>query len=361
MMNNDPEDDPALFAGKTRLWYGRWDYKYEQAARHGAAGAIIIHTMPSAGYKWQVLQTSWTGEQFALPSEGEPEVTVKGWATEDASRRSGHARRARTSTRCARPRRSRTSGPVPLGVTLVDRARERRSRASRPRTSSAGCPAAIPRCAPQAVLYTAHHDHLGHATRTRKPGEDAIYNGALDNASGVAAMLAIAKAMAALPQRPRRSVLFAAVAAEEQGLLGSKYLAAHPPMPAGRIAANINIDGMNIWGRTRDLTMIGLGKSDLDDWILGLAAVQGRTRGARPVPGQGLLLPLRPVLPGPHRRARRVLRRRHRRHRQAGGLGQGAAGGVRGQGLPPGRRTSCARTGTSRARWRTRSSASTSG
>jgi Zn-dependent M28 family amino/carboxypeptidase len=108
------------------------------------------------------------------------------------------------------------------------------------------------------------------------PGVDAIYNGALDNASGVAGMLAVAKAMAALPQRPRRSVLFAAVAAEEQGLLGSKYLAAHLPLPAGRVAANINIDGMSIWGRTRDLTMVGLGKSDLDAWILGLAALQGR-------------------------------------------------------------------------------------
>src|SRR5687767_8911297 len=86
MMNNDPEDDPALFAGKTRLWYGRWDYKYDQAARHGAAGAIIIHTVPSAGYGFNVLQTSWSGEQFALPSEGQPEVTVKGWLTEEASR-----------------------------------------------------------------------------------------------------------------------------------------------------------------------------------------------------------------------------------------------------------------------------------
>jgi Zn-dependent M28 family amino/carboxypeptidase len=125
------------------------------------------------------------------------------------------------------------------------------------------------------VIYTAHHDHLGLRTDA-KPGEDAIYNGALDNASGIASFLAIAEAMASLPEAPRRSVIFAAVAAEEQGLLGAKYLAAHPPVPAGRLAANINMDGMNIIGRTVDLTMIGLGKSDLDHWILGIAALQGR-------------------------------------------------------------------------------------
>ena len=274
MMNNDPEDDPALFAGRTRLWYGRWDYKYDQAARHGAAGAIIIHTVPSAGYKFQVLQTSWTGEQFSLPSEGEPKLTVQGWATEDASRRlvtfGGHdldALRASAQKKDFRP--------VPLGVNWSIALA---NQVSRKQTANVigRLPGRDPVLAAQAVLYTAHHDHLG--MRADAPaGVDAIYNGALDNASGVSAMLATAKAMTALPQRPRRSVLFAAVAAEEQGLLGSKYLAAHLPIPAGRIAANINVDGMSIWGRTHDLTMVGLGKSDLDAWILGLAAAQGRT------------------------------------------------------------------------------------
>ena len=273
MMNNDPEDDPALFAGKTRLWYGRWDYKYDQAARHGAAGAIIIHTVPSAGYGWQVLQTSWSGEQFALPSEGEPKVTVQGWATEDASRRlatlGGHdldALRASAQKKDFRP--------VPLGVTWSIALA---NTVSRKQTANVigRLPGSDPALAPQAVLYTAHHDHLG--MRENAPaGQDAIFNGAVDNATGVAGILAVAKAMAALPQRPRRSVIFAAVAAEEQGLLGSKYLAAHPPVPAGRLAANINLDAMGIIGRTRDVTMIGLGKSDLDDWIRGLAALQGR-------------------------------------------------------------------------------------
>jgi Zn-dependent M28 family amino/carboxypeptidase len=136
-------------------------------------------------------------------------------------------------------------------------------------------PGRDPALAAQAVVYTAHHDHLG--LKDAKPGEDAIYNGAYDNATGVAALLSIARAMTALSPGPRRSVVFAAVAAEEQGLLGSKYFAAHPTLAPGLMAANVNMDGMNIYGRTRDLTLIGLGKSSLDDWILKLAAMQGRT------------------------------------------------------------------------------------
>ncbi len=273
MMNNDPEDDPALFAGRTRLWYGRWDYKYDQAARHGAAGAIIIHTVPSAGYGFQVLQTSWSGEQFALPSEGEPKVTVQAWTTEDASRRlAALGGQDLDALRAAAQKKD--FRPVPLGVTWSI---AMANTVSRKQTANVlgRLPGSDPALAAQAVLYTAHHDHLGMKAGAAA-GEDAIFNGALDNASGVSAMLATAKAMAALPQRPRRSVIFAAVAAEEAGLLGSKYLAAHLPIPAGRVAANINVDGMSIWGRTRDLTMVGLGKSDLDDWILGLAALQGR-------------------------------------------------------------------------------------
>jgi hypothetical protein len=284
MMNNDPEDDPALFAGKTRLWYGRWDYKYDQAARHGAAGAIIIHTVPSAGYGFNVLQTSWSGEQFSLPSEGEPKLIVQGWTTEDASRRltalGGHdldALRAAAQKKDFRP--------VPLGVTWSIAIA---NTVSRKQTANVigRLPGSDPALASQAVLYTAHHDHLG-MNADAKPGEDAIYNGAVDNATGVAGILGVARAMAALPQRPRRSVIFAAVAAEEAGLLGSKYLAAHPPVPAGRIAANINVDAMGILGRTRDITMIGLGKSNLDDWIHGLAALQGRTVVGDQFPDKG--------------------------------------------------------------------------
>jgi Zn-dependent M28 family amino/carboxypeptidase len=273
MMNNDPEDDPKLFAGKTRLYYGRWDYKYDQAAKTGAAGAIIIHTAPSAGYGWQVIQTSWTGEQFSLPHEGGPQLQVKSWVTEDSAWRLARLGGQNLDALRAAAQK-KDFRPVPLGVTV---SLDLKNEVSKKQTANVigRLPGRDPALAKEAVIYTAHHDHLGIRTDA-KPGEDAIYNGALDNASGVASFLAIAQAMTSMPQAPRRSVIFAAVAAEEQGLLGAKYLAAHPPLPPGRIAANINMDGMNIWGRTRDLTMIGLGKSSLDHWIHGIAALQGR-------------------------------------------------------------------------------------
>ena len=273
VMNNDPEKDPGLFAGRTRLYYGRWSYKYEEAARRGAVGAIVIHTTPSAGYKWQVVQNSNTGEVFSLPAEGEARLPVKAWATEDACRKIARlAGQDLDALRAAAE--GRDFKPVPLGVTLN---LTLQNQVQRKLTGNVlgKIPGSDPILATEAVLYTAHHDHFGKKADA-KPGEDAIYNGALDNASGVASLLSVAGAMKALPEAPKRTVYFATVAAEEQGLLGSRYLAAHPPVPAGRLAANINVDGMSIWGRTKDLTMIGLGKSSLDDYILALAAMQGR-------------------------------------------------------------------------------------
>jgi Zn-dependent M28 family amino/carboxypeptidase len=273
VMNNDPEDDPKTFGGKTRLYYGRWTYKYEMAAKVGAAGAIIIHTTPSAGYPWQVVQTSWSGEQFALPHEGGPEVPVKAWVTEESARKIARlAGQDLDALRAAAQKRD--FRPVSLGVN-ADITLKNEVKRSQTGNVIGRLPGRDPALAKEAVIYTAHHDHLG-IKEGAKPGQDSIYNGALDNASGVGAMLAIARAFQALGTSPRRSVIFAAVAAEEQGLLGSAYLAVHPPIPAGRLAADINIDGVNIWGRTRDLTMVGMGKSSLDDWIVKLAAMQGR-------------------------------------------------------------------------------------
>jgi Zn-dependent M28 family amino/carboxypeptidase len=273
VMNNDPEDDPRLFAGKTRLYYGRWDYKYAEAARHGAVAAIVIHTTPSAGYPWQVVQTSWTGEQFSLPDATGPELRLKAWATEDACQRI--ARLAGQNLEALRASaQHREFRPVPLGVSLSLTVQ---NQVTRKQTENVigRIPGADAAASGEAVIYTAHHDHLGMKAGAA-PGEDAIYNGALDNASGVSSLLDIAQAMKHLPQAPRRSIYFAAVAAEEQGLLGSRYLAAHLPIPSGRIAADINVDGINIWGKSHDVVVIGLGKSNLDDWIRGLAAMQGR-------------------------------------------------------------------------------------
>lgn len=272
-LNNDPEDDPNLFAGRKRLRYGRWNYKYEQAEKVGAAGAIILHTAPSAGYPWQVVQTSWTGEQFELPDTGGRRLQVKAWTTEEATRRlvqqAGHDLDALRASA-----QKKEFQPVPLGVKVSTRFKSQVRR--RPTANVLGLlPGSDPKLSREVIIYTAHHDHLGMKDNA-KPGEDAIYNGAVDNASGVAALLAVARAFHALPKAPGRSILFAAVAGEEQGLLGSAYLAENPPVPPGRIAANINVDGINVRGRTKDLIVIGLGKSSLDSIITGLAKAQGR-------------------------------------------------------------------------------------
>ena len=272
MMNNDPDWDPELFAGETRLWYGRWGYKYLSAARQGAAGAIIIHTSPSAGYPFQVVQTSWTGEQFELPAGDEPRSQVKGWVTEDTAREL-IAMAGLDLDALREAAYNRDFEPVPLGITTsigMD--------VEITRVQSANILGLIPGSDPElkdeVVIYTAHHDHLGIGT----PNEDGdvIYNGAMDNATGVAQIMAIAKAIKALPEAPRRSILVNLVGAEEQGLLGSEYYAANPTFAPGKIAANLNYDGGNIWGHTHDVTFVGLGKSTVDEIVTMIAEEQGR-------------------------------------------------------------------------------------
>jgi Zn-dependent M28 family amino/carboxypeptidase len=273
VMNNDPEDDPALFAGKTRLYYGRWTYKYEEAARQGAAGAIIIHTTPSAAYPWSVVQTSWAGIQFELPDDGSPRVGVRLWTTEDVSRRiTALGGQDLDQLRAAAQKRSFRA--VPLGVrasiALEDTIVHEESANVIGRLTGSD-----PARRGEAVLYVAHHDHLGRKPGAA-PGTDDIYNGAVDNATGVAAILAVAHAQAELPQRPARTLYFASVTGEEQGLLGSGWLARHPPIPVGRMAAVINVDAMNVFGRTRDATLIGLGRSSVDEPVERVAHWQGR-------------------------------------------------------------------------------------
>jgi Zn-dependent M28 family amino/carboxypeptidase len=272
IMNNDPDWDPQLFEGETRLWYGRWDYKYLSAAKQGAAGAIIIHTTPSAGYPFQVVQTSWTGEQFELPAGDEPRNRVNAWVTEDAARELV-AMAGRDLDALREAAYNRDFEPVPLGVTTSIAMDVKLNR-----TESANVlgllPGSDPELRDEVVIYTAHHDHLG----IGEPNEagDTIYNGARDNASGVAVVLAIARALKALPEAPRRSSLFALVGAEEQGLLGSLYYANHPTFAPGRIAANINYDNPNILGDTHDVTFVGLGKSSIDRILTLIAEEQGR-------------------------------------------------------------------------------------
>jgi hypothetical protein len=283
IVNNDPSWDPDLFAGETRLWYGRWDYKYLTAAKNGAVGAIMIHTVPSAGYPFQVVQTSWTGEQFELPAGDEPRAEIEAWVTEDSARALVQMG-GQDLDALREAADNRDFEPVPLGVT-TSMAMDVSLNRSETANVLGLIPGSDPELKDEAVIYTAHHDHLGIGT----PDEsgDEIYNGAMDNASGVAQILAIAKAVQALPEAPRRSILLAFVGAEEQGLLGSKYYAENPTFPAGKIATNLNYDGGNIWGDTHDVTYIGLGKSTIDRIVEAIAAEQGRVVKPDQFPDRG--------------------------------------------------------------------------
>ena len=283
MLNNDPDWDETLFAGKRRLYYGRWTYKYESAARQGAAGAILIHTTPSAGYPFQVVQSSWSSEQFELPAGSEPRLAVTGWTTESAAERLV-ALAGRSLAELTQAAKSKAFRPVPLGV-RTSLALTNRIRQVETANVAGRLPGSDPALAGEAVIYTAHHDHLGVASADASG--DAIHNGAVDNATGCAQLLALAKAFATLPVPPRRSIVFLFVAAEEQGLLGSEHFAAHPTVAPGKIAANINLDSANIYGRTKDVTFVGLGKSSLDAVVAAAAAAQGRIVHGDPAPEKG--------------------------------------------------------------------------
>src|SRR6266851_8497742 len=271
------------FAGEgVRLWYGRWDYKYLTAAAHGAAGALVIHTTASAGYPWQVLSASADSTRIDLPPGSEHRMQFQGWVTEDGARKlTALANLDLDKLRAAAQQKS--FQPAPLGVrTSFEMPIERKV------TPSANVVGLLPGTDPQlkneAVVFTAHWDHLGRDANV-PPGKDGIYNGALDNASGCALMLSVARAAKEAP--PKRSLLFVFVTAEEQGLLGSKWFAQHPVVPTGRIAANINADSVNKWGRTTDVAMLGLGKSSLDAVVREVAAEQGRTVHGDPFPDRG--------------------------------------------------------------------------
>lgn len=283
IMNNDPDTgDPNFFGGKTRLYYGRWTYKYEMAAAKGALGAIIIHTTPSAGYPWQVLQTSRTRENFELPQNQVSQLQIKAWATEDATKRLLKMT-GLNLTDLYEAAQSPDFEPIPLGIkaSIMIKSKLRN-------VETANVLGLLPRSdsekKDEAVVFVAHHDHLGIG---RPVKGDSIYNGALDNASGVATMLTIAQAFTQLPQKPNRSILFIAVAAEESGLLGSRYYAEYPTFPPTKIAAVINIDAINIWGRTRDLTIIGYGKTNLDAIVNEIAEQQQRVVFPDQFPEQG--------------------------------------------------------------------------
>jgi Zn-dependent M28 family amino/carboxypeptidase len=276
--------NPPFKGQGVRLWYGRWDYKYINAARHGAAAALVIHTTPSAGYPWQVLANHADGSHQDLPpTDAEPRsMQVQGWITEAATIRLAQLG-GQDLDALRKSAESRDFRPQALGSTVsLDMPIARKQ--IRSANVIGILPGTDPRLSQEAVLYTAHHDHLGRGPPA--PGTtDGIYNGALDNASGCATVLAIAHAATFAP--PKRSLIIAFVTAEEQGLLGSRWLAQHPPIPATRIAADINLDSVNRWGKTADLGVLGLGKSGADEVVRKVAAEQGRTVHGDPYPDRG--------------------------------------------------------------------------
>ncbi len=283
LVNDPPLADSTQFGGKAMTYYGRWTYKYEQGQKHKAAGVLIVHETGPAGYPWAVVQGK-TSEQFDLvtPDKNMSRAAVEGWITLDQAKalfkQAGQdfdALKAKAATR--------EFTPVPLGVTAsVTLANTLRTVDSR--NVIAKLEGSDPKLKNEYVVYTAHWDHYGVGTPI---DGDSIYNGALDNASGVAGLLTLAKAFKAMPTAPKRSILFLSVTAEEQGLLGSQYYSVTPIYPLAQTAANINMDGLNTYGPTKDLTVIGLGASELDDYAKTAAAEQGRTLAPDAEPEKG--------------------------------------------------------------------------
>ncbi len=280
MFVNDPGfhvDDARLFEGKRMTYYGRWTYKFEEAARKGASAALIVHDTAGASYGWDVVRSSWGGAQYDLPAAGdkEPRLQAQGWLNAEAARQL-FADAGLDLGKAYRDASKRGFKPVPLRTTLsLD------LKSSITEKKSRNVVGVLPgsKRADEAVLYMAHWDHLGrHEGEAHgADGGDDIYNGAVDNATGVAGILEIADAMAHQQPAPERSVVFLAVTLEESGLLGSQYYVNHPTFPLDKIAGVINIDAMSVSGRTRDMTVTGYGSSELEDILKPLAAEQGRS------------------------------------------------------------------------------------
>jgi len=267
---NDPGfADSTLFRGRNMTYYGRWTYKFEEAARQGAAGVLIVHDTKPASYGWNVVRSSWSGPKLTLPNDGStPTTQVQGWITMETAQKLFEA--AGQSIDLLAKAKERDFKPVPLGLTAsvaVDN-KIKKSVSHNVLGVWEGAERAD-----EYIVYMAHWDHLGIGEKTNG---DSIFNGAVDNASGVSAILEIAKAFTKMPNRPARSILFLAVTAEEQGLLGSAYYATHPVYPPSKTVAAINIDAMAPFGRTKDIIIVGRGQSELDEYVEAAAKKQGR-------------------------------------------------------------------------------------
>ena len=282
---NDPTKlDPKTFGGNAMTYYGRWSYKYEKAAEMGAAGCFIIHDTAGAGYPWEVVQNGRSGEQFTLntPDKAMNRAAIEGWFSGDTAAKL-FKMGGQDLAALRKAAVSRDFHPVALNVhAKLDLTNTLRTLDSH--NVIAKITGSDAKLKDEYVIYSAHWDHFGIGPAVNG---DKIYHGAADNAAGSSALLEIARAYKQLKTPPKRTMLFLSVTAEEQGLLGSQYYSEHPLYPLARTAANINMDGMNVLGRTRDIVMIGKGASSLDQIVEDLARNQGRAVKPDPEPEKG--------------------------------------------------------------------------
>ncbi len=280
--NDSSKLDEKMFKGRAMTYYGRWTYKYEIATERGAAAAIIVHETIPAAYPWAVVQGSNSRENFDLQAADKnmKRVAIEGWITHETAERLCKAG-GQDYGALKQAALSRDFRPVSLGakasISVKNTLREIAST-----NVVAKIEGSDPKLKNEYVIYTAHWDHLGRDPQLKG---DQIYNGAVDNATGVAALLEIARAFTA--QKPQRSVLFLAVTAEEKGLLGAKYYATHPLYPLKQTLADINMDALNVWGRTRDVEVVGAGQSTLEDTLANAAEKQGRVITPESEPEKG--------------------------------------------------------------------------
>jgi Zn-dependent M28 family amino/carboxypeptidase len=261
MLVDDPpatEKEPDLFRGRARTYYGRWTYKYEMGTARGADAVILIHTDDAAGYGWQVVRNSWGGEQaYVKNPAGQHALAFAGWVSQKKAQELFKAA-GYDLEQLTRAADARDFKPVPLSLKFRSSVKSK----IRPFDTAnvvARLEGSDAQLKSEAVLYSAHHDHLGIGVADDK--NDTIYNGAIDNASGTATILELARVWSAMKPRPKRSILFALVAAEEQGLLGSEYFGKNPVIPAGKIGLGINLDALNLFGEVTSVTMIGVDRT----------------------------------------------------------------------------------------------------
>lgn len=288
--NNDPAYDENLFDGNTRLYYGRYDYKYEKAKELGALGAIIIHTDETAGYGWNVVSSAWGGERFYLKSSGEEtdtNIEFNGWMTQ-ASSRLLFEEAGLNFDELFDAADNPNFEPVELPGIRMNVSMDADYREINGKNVIAKVEGNDPDLNDEYLLLTAHFDHLGITTTVEG---DSVNNGASDNAAGVSALLEMMESYQSIQPVLKRSVLAVLVSAEEVGLLGSQYWAENPTINPGKVTANINLDGMNVYGETSDVVVVGYGRTTLSDLLVEEAEKQGRTVKPDPYPERGYFYP----------------------------------------------------------------------